>query len=113
MDLELSTHTVLRLRGEVDLFTAPRLRAALSQLVESGQWDVIVDMHGVEYFGTAGLAALAGALANVRRHGGSLKIACPHPHVLKLFALTDMNKVFRIYPTVDEAVADTLVPVLG
>jgi anti-sigma B factor antagonist len=113
MDLVLTTHTVLRLRGEVDLFTAPRLRAALAELVESGRWDLIVDMEDVEYFGTAGLAALAGALANLRRHGGSLKVACPHPQVLKLFQLTDMNKVFRIYPSVDAALADHLVPVLG
>ncbi|HEY9389337.1 MAG TPA: STAS domain-containing protein [Mycobacteriales bacterium] len=113
MDLTLTTHTVLRLRGEVDLFTAPRLRAALGDLVESGRCDLIVDMRDVEYFGTAGIAALAGALAVVRRRGGSLKVACPHPHVLKLFQLTDMNKVFRIYPTVNEAIADSLVPVLG
>lgn len=113
MDLVLTTHTVLRLRGEVDLFTAPRLRAALGELADSGRWELIVDMSDVEYFGTAGLAALAGALADIRRHGGSLKLACPHPHVLKLFQLTDMNKVFRIYPSVDEALADQLVPVLG
>lgn len=113
MDLVLTNHTVLRLRGEVDLFTAPRLRAALGEMVEAGQRELIVDMRDVEYFGTAGIAALAGALAQVRRHGGSLKVACPHPHVLKLFQLTDMNKVFRIYPSVDEAVADSLIPVLG
>ncbi|HEX5496483.1 MAG TPA: STAS domain-containing protein [Mycobacteriales bacterium] len=113
MDLVLTTHTVLRLRGEVDLFTAPRLRATLCELVESGRSELIVDMGDVEYFGTAGIAALAGALAHVRRHGGWLKVACPHPHVLKLFQLTDMNKVFRIYPTVTEAIADCLAPVLG
>lgn len=113
MDLVLTTHTVLRLRGEVDLFTAPRLRAALRELVDSGRWDLIVDMHDVEYFGTAGLAALAGALGEIRRHGGSLKLSCAHPQVLRLFQVTDMNKVFRIYPTVDEALADRLVPVLG
>lgn len=113
MDLVLTTQTVLRLRGEVDLFTAPRLRTALSELAEYGRRELIVDMRDVEYFGTAGIAALAGALATVRRHGGSLKVACPHPHVLKLFELTDMNKVFRIYPTVDEAISDSLIPVLG
>ena len=57
MDLSLTTrtvagHTVLEVGGEVDVYTAPRLRERLIELVEGGARKVVVDLERVEFLGT-------------------------------------------------------------
>ena len=63
MELSLSTrtvddHTVLEVRGEVDVYTAPRLRERLIELVEAGARSVVVDLSAVEFIDSTVLAAI-------------------------------------------------------
>lgn len=110
MELSLSTrtqgeHTVLGVGGEIDVYTAPQLRERLIELVEGGQQHIVVDMEQVEFLDSTGLGVLVGGLKRVRAQDGSLRLVCGQERILKIFRITGLEKVFGIYPSVDEAVA--------
>ena len=97
--------TVVEVSGEIDVYTAPKLREALLNLVESGNHRLIVDMEGVEFLDSTGLGVLVGGLKRVRAHDGSLDLVCTQERILKIFRITGLTKVFGIHDTVDEAIA--------
>jgi anti-sigma B factor antagonist len=110
VELSLSTrtqgeHTVLGVGGEIDVYTAPQLRERLIELVEGGQQHIVVDMEQVEFLDSTGLGVLVGGLKRVRAQDGSLRLVCGQERILKIFRITGLEKVFGIYPSVDEAVA--------
>jgi anti-sigma B factor antagonist len=98
-------HTVLMVRGEVDVYTAPRLREKLVELVSQGKHLIVVDLEGVEFLDSTGLGVLVGGLKRVRSHDGDLKLVCTHQRILKVFEITGLTKVFSISTSVDQAVA--------
>lgn len=111
MDLMLNEYsaaagrTVIEVSGEIDVYTAPRLREALISLVEAGNYRLIVDMEGVEFLDSTGLGVLVGGLKRVRAHDGSIDLVCTQGRILRIFRITGLSKVFDIYDTVDEALA--------
>ncbi|MGQ4328656.1 STAS domain-containing protein [Streptomyces hayashii] len=80
MDLSLSTRTVgdrtvVEVGGEIDVYTAPKLREQLVELVNDGNFHLVVDMEGVDFLDSTGLGVLVGGLKRVRAHEGSLRAA--------------------------------------
>ncbi|MFT4262817.1 MAG: STAS domain-containing protein [Nocardioides sp.] len=110
MDLSLSTTdvsgvTVLAVGGEIDVYTAPRLRDKLTEIVDAGSYRVVVDLEKVDFLDSTGLGVLVGGLKKVRTHDGSLRIVCTNERLLKIFRITGLAKVFDIFPTSEAAVA--------
>jgi anti-sigma B factor antagonist len=101
----IADHTVLEVAGEVDVYTAPRLRERLIELVEGGARSVIVDLTQVEFLDSTGLGVLVGALKRLRAAGGSLGLVCGQERLLKIFRITALDRVFSLYDTVDAATA--------
>ncbi|UDY23811.1 STAS domain-containing protein [Nocardioides sp. Kera G14] len=109
MDLSLSTSelsgaTVVAVGGEIDVYTAPRLRDKLTELVDGGAYRLVVDLEAVDFLDSTGLGVLVGGLKKVRAHDGSLKIVCTNERLLKIFRITGLSKVFDIVPTPAAAV---------
>ena len=110
MDLTLTTReadgkTIVAVGGEIDVYTAPKLRDKISELVATGAYDIVVDMHQVEFLDSTGLGVLVGGLKKVRAHDGSLRLVCNQDRLLKIFRITGLAKVFVIHETADEALA--------
>jgi anti-sigma B factor antagonist len=110
MELSLSTrtvddHMVLEVGGEVDVYTAPRLRERLVELVEAGSRSVVVDLGRVEFLDSTGLGVLIGALKRLRAAGGDLALVCNHERLLKTFRITALDRVFTLYDSVTAATA--------
>ena len=98
-------YTVLAVTGEVDVYTAPRLREKLVELVSQEKLQVIVDLEGVDFLDSTGLGVLVGGLKRLRSHDGDLGLVCSEPRVLKVFEITGLTKVFSIHDSLDAAVA--------
>ncbi len=110
MDLDVETlqregARVLSLRGEIDVYTAPRLRQAIVDQVEQGLTHLIVDMTAVECLDSTGLGVLVEGLKRVRSRDGIMSLVAIHEKILKIFDITGLNKAFPMYRTVDEALA--------
>src|SRR5688500_3022404 len=109
MDLEVETvkrgqADVLTLRGEIDVYTAPRLRQAIIDLVEGGARHIVVDMGAVDFLDSTGLGVLVGGLKRVKIQDGELSIVTSQDKILKIFDITGLNKVFSIHDSLDSAV---------
>ena len=108
MELSLATrsvsgHVVLEIGGEIDVYTAPRLRERLVELVAAGQNQVVVDLSRVDFLDSTGLGVLVGVHRRLRAGGGSLGLVCAHERLLKIFRITGLDTVFDIHSSVEEA----------
>src|SRR5450756_3112057 len=111
MDLTLNVYsdtpgsTVVAVGGEIDVYSAPKLRERLIALVDSGSYHLIVDMEAVEFLDSTGLGVLVGGLKRVRAHDGWIDLVCTQERILKIFRITGLTKVFGIHESVDQAIA--------
>jgi anti-sigma B factor antagonist len=96
---------VLRVAGEVDVYSAPELRQRIIKLVESGALHVVADLNGVDFLDSSGLGVLVGGLKRLRTQEGSLEIAASGGQILQLFELTGLSRAFAIHPTVLAAIS--------
>lgn len=107
VSVELSTpegggHAVVVLRGELDVTEAANVAASLAVVAASGR-DVIVDLEGLEFIDSSGLAALVLGRQHARRAGFELLLAAPQAQVLRMLAITRLIDVFAVHARVDEA----------
>lgn len=100
---KVNAHAVVDVKGEIDVYTAPKLREKLIELVSEGSYDVIVNLEGVDFLDSTGLGVLVGALKRVKAHDGSLAIVCTQDKILKIFKITGLTKVFPIHETIEAA----------
>lgn len=100
---KVDSHAVVAVAGEIDVYTAPKLREKLIELVSEGTYDVVVDLEKVDFLDSTGLGVLVGALKRVKAHDGSLALVCTQDKILKIFKITGLTKVFPIHSSVDEA----------
>ena len=112
MDLKLGHYSkdgieVVNVEGEIDIYTAPRLRELLIDLAGTNNYQLIVNLEKVGFLDSTGLGVLVGGLKRVRAHDGSLDLVCAQQRILKIFRITGLTQVFGIYDTVDQAIAAT------
>ncbi len=100
---KMGTQAVVDVKGEIDVYTAPKLREKLIELVSEGSYDVVVNLEGVDFLDSTGLGVLVGALKRVKAHDGSLSLVCTQDKILKIFKITGLTKVFPIHDSVDAA----------
>jgi len=96
---------VVDVEGEIDIYTAPRLRELLIDLAGKNSYQLVVNMEKVGFLDSTGLGVLVGGLKRVRAHDGSLDLVCTQERILKIFRITGLTKVFGIHQTVDQAIA--------
>lgn len=98
-------YTVLAVKGEVDVYNAPRLREKLVELVSQGRQQIVVDLEAVDFLDSTGLGVLVGGLKRLRSHEGDLTLVCTQSRILKVFEITGLTKVFSIFDDVATATA--------
>jgi anti-sigma B factor antagonist len=85
--------------GEVDLATAPELKGALREVVSGGATGVLVDLSNATFIDSTTLGVLMGAVKRLRPAGGELAIACHDANIRKIFEITLLDRVFKIFDT--------------
>jgi len=84
--------------GELDMYTAPRLRESLVELATKGALLVTVDLAGVNFVDSTALGVLVGGLKRLRQSDGDLVLRGPRPGALKVLEMTGLTRVFTITP---------------
>jgi anti-sigma B factor antagonist len=111
VDLSLDTrhedgHTIIEVGGEIDVYTAPKLRDKITELVGNGNYNLVIDMEKVDFLDSTGLGVLVGGLKKVRAHDGSMRLICNQERLLKIFRITGLAKVFAIHGSQADALAE-------
>jgi anti-sigma B factor antagonist len=109
VELRLTTRdengwTVLDVDGEVDLSSAPTLRSHIEQLIEDGSRKLVISLEEVGFMDSSGLSALVSSYKRMQDAEGELSIVCRDRAVLRVFTVTGLDRVFRIHPSLEEAV---------
>jgi anti-sigma B factor antagonist len=99
-----SERHVVAVRGEIDLFTAPELKSALSEAIESGHTRIVVDLTDTTFLDSTALGVLIGAVKRLRSRDGRLTIVNVDDNIAKTFEITGLDQIFPISPTRAEAV---------
>ena len=94
---------LVKIEGEVDVYTSIHLKKELTKLVESDQKNIIIDLENVNYMDSSGLGVLVALLKELKKIGGELKLISLPVSVKKIFDLTRLTKFFNIYNNLDEA----------
>jgi anti-sigma B factor antagonist len=96
---------VIAVSGEIDLYTAPDLKAVLSQVIEEGATGVVIDLSGTTFLDSTGLGVLIGALKRLRSRDGALAVVNVDDSIARTFEITGLDQIFVIRGSRDEALA--------
>ena len=90
---------VLSPKGELDLSTYTQLRGRIQGLIAQGRVNLVLDLTGTDFLDSTALGALIGGRRAAHVAGGSFAIVAEHPQLLKLFAITKLDLVFTVHPS--------------
>ncbi|HVK24440.1 MAG TPA: STAS domain-containing protein [Actinokineospora sp.] len=96
---------VLRATGEIDLGTVAVFSAALDDVLADAPAALVVDLTGVGFLGSCGISALAVARQRCADGAVDLRVVATESPVLRILAVTGMDEVLSIFPSVEAAAA--------
>ncbi len=97
--------TLIDCTGEVDLYSSPQLREILLQAMEGAHKDVLVNMSGVTYIDSSGIATLVEGLQLSQRTKTRFGLFGLRPNARSVLELARLTGVFCIFETEEEALA--------
>lgn len=92
--------SIVNLSGEIDVYTAPKLREAILPLTEDKNNVIEVFFDNVTYMDSTGLGVFIGALKSTKENNSTLKLVNLQERVLRLFKITGLNEIIDINSTI-------------
>ncbi|WCB45538.1 STAS domain-containing protein [Nitratidesulfovibrio vulgaris] len=101
-----NNRALVGLSGRMDAVTAPAFEQHCESLITQGTTAVIADMPGLEYISSAGLRSILSSAKKLRTAGGNLSFCGMTGMVDEVFRVSGFFKMFRVFATKDEALAE-------
>lgn len=98
-----SDFTVVAVTGEVDLYSSPAMREAILAALAKKPPQLVLDLSGVSYMDSSGIATLVEGLQAARRADGRLVLAGLTDRVREVFELARLQSFFELAPSVEAA----------
>ena len=98
--------SIIEISGRLDTITSKDLESRLNSLIEQDKGKIIVDLGGVDYTSSVGLRVLLAALKKQKEKQKTLRLASMQPFVKDIFRITGLDRIFSIYPTQEDAIAN-------
>ena len=92
-------HRLITVTGEVDLYSSPDLRTAILTAIPKAAERVAVDLSGVEYMDSSGVATLVEGLKSAREHSTVLRLVDPSEAVMSVLKLARLDSLFEVGTT--------------
>lgn len=93
---------VLKIRGEIDVASAPAFKSAISEALALRPQMLVIDLTDVDFFGSVGVSILLEAQDKVAEHG-LFGVVARGPFTGRVIQLVGLQDVLSVYQTVDEA----------
>ncbi|MHC4956554.1 MAG: STAS domain-containing protein [Planctomycetota bacterium] len=103
---EVGRTVIFVVEGSVDIASSPELRGSLRLAVEQKRPRIVVDLSGVTFVDSSGLATLIEALQGTKRYDGDLVLCALAPTVLGVFQLANLDNIFQLATTREEALGE-------
>ncbi|MBO0865762.1 MAG: STAS domain-containing protein [Mycobacterium sp.] len=94
--------TVISIGGEIDLSTAPAFEAAIAGALAEEPPVLVIELSAVQFLASAGLRILVAAQEKASK-SAQVAVVASTPATSRPIELTGLDKVFSMYPTLDDA----------
>ena len=98
---------LLRVAGEVDMLSSPTLRDNIAAALGEARQRLIIDLEGVEFLGTSGLAALVEGRSSAAERNTELWLVCSRRQVLRPLRIAGLIDLFHVADTLPDALTST------
>src|SRR6184192_3132265 len=89
---------VLSLEGEIDLHVSPSVESSLASMIAKRPEHVLVDLSGVTFIDSSGLAVLINAMQDIKQYGSKLTLSGLNTSVQLIFEMARLDQFFLIDP---------------
>ncbi len=96
---------VVALEGEIDLHESPQVMERLNPLIAKQSPRIHLDLSRVSYIDSSGLATFIDAMQRIQAYGGEFALIAMRESVHKIFEISRLDQVFKIYPGGDAGLA--------
>ncbi|OBJ06376.1 STAS domain-containing protein [Mycobacterium sp. 1465703.0] len=98
---------IVSVKGDIDSRTVGELAAHLNTALELATAQparpVVIDLQAVDFFGSAALNAVLDCHEDGKAAGTSVRVVADHDQVLRPIQVTELDRVFDVYPTLSAA----------
>ncbi|GAB1814119.1 hypothetical protein MUNTM_31580 [Mycobacterium sp. MUNTM1] len=98
---------IVSVKGDVDSSSVGELAAHLTTALGLASArpvrPVVIDLLAVDFFGSAALNAVLDCHEDAKSGGTSVRLVADHDQVLRPMQVTELDRVFDIYPTLSAA----------
>lgn len=95
---------VVDVDGEIDVYTVPKFKEHLSQIIEEGHTHLLINLNNVQYMDSSGFGALLGATKRLRPEGGTLGLVGSNQVITRMLKITRLNTIFDMFDSENEAI---------
>ena len=96
---------VLDVIGEIDIYTTPQFKEAVSIAINENKPAIIINMTDVTYMDSSGFGTLLSATKRLRPLDGALYLSGCNEAIQRMLQITRLNTIFGVYETEDAALA--------
>ena len=96
--------SVVTIDGDLDVYTAPRLRDLLLDRIDKGQCRIALDLSRVKFLDSTGLGVMVGGQKRAKERSGELALFGASDQVRRILNITDLIKVLPLHETVEQVV---------
>lgn len=97
--------TLLRVTGDLDMYTLPKAKNIIKQIMDSGHHRILIDLENMDYIDSSGLGFFIGTLKKLKEKGGALKLINLNSYIQGIFKLINLNYIIEIFEDQETAVA--------
>lgn len=97
---------LIYVEGEVDMHTSPNIRDTLLPYFKREMQGIVIDLSGVTYMDSSGIATMIEGLQWSKREGRRFVLAGLTPMVMDVFVLTNLKDVFEFFTDSQSAFND-------
>lgn len=107
IDIERKNNTVIiKPLGEIDLHNSPQLRKTLQEVIKNDTAILLIDLEGVSYMDSSGLATLVEAFQHISKQGKKFALFSLQDTVKNIFSIARLDEIFAIYPSLEKALKE-------
>ncbi len=95
--------TLLRITGDLDMYTLPKAKSVINELMENERFKLLIDLRNIDYIDSSGLGFFIGTLKKLKEKGGDLKLINLNNYIQGIFKLINLNYIIDTFD--DQAAA--------
>lgn len=86
----------VKISGEVDIFSCEEFKSTLLELIAEKKIDLQLDCKELVYIDSTTLGALVSIMKEAETYNGKVSLINVRPNIIRLFKITNLDKVFSI-----------------